>query len=177
MRNALCVSYLVFDDGDITTLRRTALCLKSGRHFAESETLDQLPLTHPEHFGTPVLGGRRGGRRRFVVPTFWTLGIKNRNYPCDHREDSSDDEGDEASESGQQENRSGGGGGGGTSSSSRRVEDREPDIGKIVCVEVGDKKKGKEPWFPGLVVSPAAQDAVSIRIKDEYLVRSFKDAR
>ena len=54
----------VFDDGDITTLRRTSLCLKSGRHFAESETLDQLPLTHPEHFGTPVLGGRRGGRRR-----------------------------------------------------------------------------------------------------------------
>lgn len=57
----------VFDDGDITTLRRTALCLKSGRHFAESETLDQLPLTHPEHFGTPVLGGRRGGRRRYVL--------------------------------------------------------------------------------------------------------------
>lgn len=59
----------VFDDGDITTLRRTALCLKSGRHFAESETLDQLPLTHPEHFGTPVLGGRRGGRRRYVLKT------------------------------------------------------------------------------------------------------------
>ena len=57
----------MFDDGDITTLRRTALCLKSGRHFAESETLDQLPLTHPEHFGTPVLGGRRGGRRRYVL--------------------------------------------------------------------------------------------------------------
>lgn len=26
----------VFDDGDETTLRRTSLCLKSGRHFAES---------------------------------------------------------------------------------------------------------------------------------------------
>ncbi len=89
------------------------------------------------------------------------------------REDSSDEEGDEASESGQQESRSGIG----NTSSSRRAEDREPDIGKIVCVEVGDKKKGKEPWFPGLIVSPTAQDAVSIRIKDEYLVRSFKDAR
>lgn len=55
---------LVFDDGDITTLRRTALCLKSGRHFNESETLDQLPLTHPEHFGNPVVGGRRGRRSR-----------------------------------------------------------------------------------------------------------------
>lgn len=55
---------LVFDDGDITTLRRSALCLKSGRHFNESETLDQLPLTHPEHFGNPVVGGRRGRRNR-----------------------------------------------------------------------------------------------------------------
>jgi len=59
-----CSQYtVVFDDGDITTLRRTALCLKSGRHFNESETLDQLPLTHPEHFGNPVVGGRRGRRR------------------------------------------------------------------------------------------------------------------
>lgn len=53
---------VVFDDGDITTLRRSALCLKSGRHFNASETLDQLPLTHPEHFGNPVMGGRRGRR-------------------------------------------------------------------------------------------------------------------
>lgn len=45
---------VVFDDGDETTLRRTSLCLKSGKHFAESETLDQLPLTNPEHFGNPV---------------------------------------------------------------------------------------------------------------------------
>jgi Ras-related protein Rab-1A len=60
-----CSQYtVVFDDGDITTLRRSALCLKSGRHFNESETLDQLPLTHPEHFGNPVVGGRRGRRNR-----------------------------------------------------------------------------------------------------------------
>jgi Ras-related protein Rab-1A len=32
-----CSQYtVVFDDGDITTLRRSALCLKSGRHFNES---------------------------------------------------------------------------------------------------------------------------------------------
>ncbi|XP_022836561.1 AT-rich interactive domain-containing protein 4B-like [Spodoptera litura] len=60
-----CSQYtVVFDDGDITTLRRSALCLKSGRHFNESETLDQLPLTHPEHFSTPVIAGRRGRRGR-----------------------------------------------------------------------------------------------------------------
>lgn len=63
-----CSQYtVVFDDGDITTLRRSALCLKSGRHFNESETLDQLPLTHPEHFGNPVIGGRRGRRSRHLV--------------------------------------------------------------------------------------------------------------
>jgi hypothetical protein len=47
---------VVFDDGDEATLKRNSLCLKSGKHFAESETLDQLPLTNPEHFGNPVLG-------------------------------------------------------------------------------------------------------------------------
>ena len=76
----------MFDDGDERTLRRTSLCLKGERHFAESEvgwpgliwraardgkvecefsslsllqTLDQLPLTNPEHFGTPVIAKRR----------------------------------------------------------------------------------------------------------------------
>ncbi|XP_071337235.1 AT-rich interactive domain-containing protein 4B isoform X2 [Trachinotus anak] len=55
---------VVFDDGDEKTLRRSSLCLKGARHFAESETLDRLPLTNPEHFGTPVMGkkGNRGRR-------------------------------------------------------------------------------------------------------------------
>ncbi|KAI4813199.1 hypothetical protein KUCAC02_024542 [Chaenocephalus aceratus] len=35
---------VVFDDGDEKTLRRSSLCLKGARHFAESETLDRLPL-------------------------------------------------------------------------------------------------------------------------------------
>lgn len=46
------------------------MCLKSGRHFAESETLDQLPLTHPEHFSNPVIGGRRGRRNRTGLLVF-----------------------------------------------------------------------------------------------------------
>ena len=83
------------------------------------------------------------------------------------RDESSDEEGDEESELGRPE----------TSGTARKPEDREPNIGKIVCVEVSEKKKGKETWFPGLIVAPTAQDAVSIRTKDEYLVRSFKDAR
>ncbi|XP_008558302.1 AT-rich interactive domain-containing protein 4B isoform X2 [Microplitis demolitor] len=140
-----CSQYtVVFDDGDITTLRRTALCLKSGRHFAESETLDQLPLTHPEHFGNPVIGGRRGRRSR---------------------DDSSEDEGSPPRGS-----PSGSGVGG------KEGVETEPEIGRVVCVELGDKKK-KDNWFPGLVVAPTAQDTVRIRVRDDYLVRSFKDAR
>lgn len=33
------------------------------RHFAESETLDHLPLTDPENFGTPVLMKRKQKRK------------------------------------------------------------------------------------------------------------------
>ena len=50
---------VVFDDGDIATLRRNALRMKSGKHFNASESLDNLPLTHPEHFGIPVGSKRR----------------------------------------------------------------------------------------------------------------------
>uniref|UniRef100_T1H9V5 Tudor domain-containing protein n=1 Tax=Rhodnius prolixus TaxID=13249 RepID=T1H9V5_RHOPR len=134
-----CSQYtVVFDDGDITTLRRTALCLKSGRHFAESDTLDQLPLTHPEHFSNPVIGGRRGRRRL--------------------DENSEDEElllitGAELED------------------------EREEHIGRVVCVEGSEKKKQKDNWFPGLVVAPTAQDNVPIHVKEEYLVRSFKDGR
>ncbi|XP_009953546.1 PREDICTED: AT-rich interactive domain-containing protein 4B [Leptosomus discolor] len=46
-----------------------SLCLKGERHFAESETLDQLPLTNPEHFGTPVIGKKTNrGRRSNHIP-------------------------------------------------------------------------------------------------------------
>lgn len=50
-------------------------------------------------------------------------------------------------------------------------------MGKVVCVEIGDKKKSKDNWFPGLIVAPNAQDSVKIDVEDEYLVRSFKDGR
>ena len=50
-----CLFGAVFDDGDERTLKRSSLCLKGGRHFHESESLDHLPLTDPENFGTPVM--------------------------------------------------------------------------------------------------------------------------
>lgn len=63
--------------------------------------------------------------------------------------------------------------------SAKKPVESEADIGKVVCVELGDKKHQakKDNWFPGLVVAPTAQDTVRIRIRDEYLVRSFKDGR
>ncbi|KAL3317464.1 hypothetical protein Ciccas_003876 [Cichlidogyrus casuarinus] len=50
---------VVFDDGDTRVLKRTQLVLKSGRHFKESESLDKLPLTNPEHFKQPVIDRKR----------------------------------------------------------------------------------------------------------------------
>lgn len=83
-----------------------------------------------------------------------------------NRDDSSDD--DDGSQRGSHDSGSGGSG--------KEGAETEPEIGRVVCVELGDKKK-KDNWFPGLVVAPTAQDTVRIRVRDDYLVRSFKDAR
>ena len=49
---------------------------------------------------------------------------------------------------------------------------------QVVCVKRCDKKKKqRHNWFPGLVVVPTAQDAVSIDTRKDYLVRSFQDGR
>lgn len=132
---------VVFNDGDIATLKRTALCLKSGKHFNESYSLDTLPLTNPEHkpYPVPKKGAAKGRRSRQM------------------NDDSSEDE-DEPKKT-----------------TEEVASDKEQDIGKVICVEITDsKKKGtKETYFPGLVVLPSPQ----IRVKDEYLVRSFKDGR
>ncbi|XP_076464526.1 uncharacterized protein LOC143296465 isoform X2 [Babylonia areolata] len=55
---------VVFNDGDERTLRRNQLCLKGDKHFDVSETLDNLPLSNPEHFGTPVLKSKKAARGR-----------------------------------------------------------------------------------------------------------------
>eukprot|EP00091_Calanus_sinicus_P006049 TRINITY_DN16646_c0_g1_i1.p1 TRINITY_DN16646_c0_g1~~TRINITY_DN16646_c0_g1_i1.p1 ORF type:complete len:256 (-),score=45.63 TRINITY_DN16646_c0_g1_i1:132-899(-) len=113
--------------------------MKSGKHFNASESLDNLPLTHPEHFGTPV-GSRR---RRF-----------GEEY---EEEEEDDDSSDDEAESVPYISK----------------------LGTVVCVEVSDKKstKSRENWFPGLVVSPHAQDQVKINTKEDFLIRSFKDHR
>ncbi|XP_076359064.1 uncharacterized protein LOC143251691 isoform X2 [Tachypleus tridentatus] len=139
---------VVFDDGDETTLRRTSLCLKSGRHFAESETLDQLPLTNPEHFGTPVLNSKSKRKRRPTTSSAATI----------EDDESSDDETPQKK---------------GKESKSR---ERDPNYGKVVCYDFGDKRK-KDNWFPALVVAHTAQESIKMNPKQEFLVRSFKDGK
>ncbi|CAG0920584.1 unnamed protein product [Notodromas monacha] len=134
---------VVFDDGDINSLRRSALCLKSGRHFAEGETLDQLPLTHPEHFGTPVQSASTRRSRR----------------PEPEPPSSSSDSSSEDDERGQS------------------YPKKAPSVGQVVCIVLGDKKRQKDNWIPGLVVAPTAQDTVKIKVSSECLVRSFQDGR
>uniref|UniRef100_A0AAZ3RC79 ARID domain-containing protein n=1 Tax=Oncorhynchus tshawytscha TaxID=74940 RepID=A0AAZ3RC79_ONCTS len=96
---------VVFDDGDEKTLRRSSLCLKGARHFAESETLDRLPLTNPEHFGTPVIGkkGNRGRRsnpalefvHQAAVPSSWRTEVKDESSSSEEDDDDDEEEQEE----------------------------------------------------------------------------------
>jgi len=70
------VSPPVFDDGDVVSLKRTQICLKGDKHFMESDTLDKLPLTNPEHFGAPVnllKKERRSRYGRHASPRYFIL--------------------------------------------------------------------------------------------------------
>ncbi|GFQ75800.1 AT-rich interactive domain-containing protein 4B [Trichonephila clavata] len=141
---------VVFDDGDETTLRRTSLCLKSGRHFAESPTLDQFPLTNPEHFGTPVIGTRQVQTFSFTLTTNAVNSVTVTMKVSDEE------------------------------TVPRKVrairgKDQNPDLGKVVCVDYGDRRK-KENWYPGLIVPHPTQANMKLS-KEEILVRSFKDGK
>ncbi|XP_071080254.1 AT-rich interactive domain-containing protein 4B-like [Haliotis cracherodii] len=143
---------VVFDDGDEKTLRRTQLCLKGEKHFIESETLDNLPLSHPEHFGTPVLQTK--SRKRTVKmgsPGFNTLYLAQEDTESD--ESSSEDNSPKrASYRGRQQEL----------------------VGKVMVIEAGDKRKGGPN--PVLVVLPDAA-SMDLKTKDHVLVKSFKDGK
>lgn len=165
---------VVFDDGDETTLRRTSLCLKSGRHFAESETLDQLPLTNPEHFGTPVMGSKLKRKRRSML-SIATM-----------EEDSSDEESAPTPPpaptpprratptSGSRGSSASAGGGSRASTPSS-----EWRIGRVAILETGDKRK-RDSWAPVLVVNPTGATGQGISTplpRDDVVIRSFRDAK
>ncbi|KAI8484158.1 histone H3-K9 trimethylation [Branchiostoma belcheri] len=111
---------VVFDDGDERTLRRTSLCLKGEKHFSESETLDNLPLTDPENFGTPVVHGSSKGkrrRRRWGTPT----------------RVSSDEESDDETPAPKK---------------SASKASKEKEVRKVLCVESTDKRRNWFPALP-----------------------------
>ncbi|XP_041044028.1 AT-rich interactive domain-containing protein 4B isoform X4 [Carcharodon carcharias] len=149
---------VVFDDGDERTLRRTSLCLKGERHFAESETLDQLPLTNPEHFGTPVIG-KKSNRGRRSNPLYKA---ESSSSKCDHPVQLKSPDEEESSSSSDEDEED------------RRLSDEL--IGKIVCVECANGDKRKTSRYPALVISPDCSDEVTVK-KDSVLVRSFKDGK
>ena len=51
--------------------------------------------------------------------------------------------------------------------------------GKVICVDYDDKRatKLKDLWFPGLIVSPAAQENNKIDLKENCLIKSFSNGR
>ena len=119
---------VIFNDGDIATLKRNALCMKSGKHFNASESLDNLPLTHPEHFSSPASNAGTKQRRR-------NKSGHNEDDPSDEEDTSTDDEG------GHEED---------------LVNDPyTSNIGRVVWAENTDKKtKAKDAWFLALIVAP-----------------------
>lgn len=46
--------HVVFDDGDVSQVRRSQIVVQGARHFPESDSLDCFPLFYPELFGAPV---------------------------------------------------------------------------------------------------------------------------
>lgn len=56
-----------------------------------------------------------------------------------------------------------------------RGKEKDPDLGKVVAVDFGDRRK-RDNWYPGLVVPQPAQSTIKIA-KEEYLIRSFKDGK
>lgn len=144
---------VVFDDGDEKTLRRTLLCLQGEKHFHESETLDHLPLTDPENFGTPVVRDSKKIRRKRRA--------SNRSQSEDDEEEEEEEEEDEEESDSD-------------SPKKRRKEEPEDAIGKVVIVEMNEKRKNSS--FPALVVDPSCcTKDFQPKGKDQILVRSFKD--
>lgn len=178
---------VVFDDGDETTLKRTSLCLKSGKHYSESESLDHLPLTNPEQFCNPVglwpRKRRRPGDRSSNTPIHSnrdSASIPYSNPPSVSDEDSTtgtiDGDDDSASNLTQ---RSVAKDCKDDSDCNSLRKDETLDIGKVFIIEYGEKRgnKAKDVWYPALVVNPTTPENSTIKIdpEHEYLVKSFKD--
>ncbi|XP_062502403.1 AT-rich interactive domain-containing protein 4B-like isoform X2 [Corticium candelabrum] len=103
---------VVFDDGDERTLRRTSLCLKGEKHYDETETLNHLPLTNPEYFGTPVSQGSGSGKK----------GRKRRRPSASSVDDELDDDISDMN-------------------ASKKLNFGGPNVGKVVFIESGERRR------------------------------------
>ncbi|KAI1286199.1 AT-rich interactive domain-containing protein 4B [Halotydeus destructor] len=176
---------VIFDDGDETTLRRTSLCLKSGRHYSESESLDHLPLTNPEHFGNPVsISGGRNRRSRRRAGQYGAVSTYTSNMSDVEDNESAegdaigsiDDEEDSASNitqpSSEQKDKDD------DNDIPSPLPERGSEVGTIVCVDMPEKRSGKtrDFWYPALIVSLSCSEK-PVNKELEYVVRSFSDNR
>ena len=133
---------VVFDDGDERTLKRTNVCVMGEKHFNEHENLDNLPLTDPENFLSPVLVGASEKRRK-RNKSLTTAALAQNDAVC---EDSDSEK----------------------SSALRSVEIEKEFVGKVVCIEQGERKKS---WFPALGMK-------NVGLKQHQVcVQSFKDGK
>ncbi|XP_039259937.2 uncharacterized protein LOC120336341 isoform X1 [Styela clava] len=163
---------VIFDDGDERTLSRGSLCLKGDRHYAKSETLDNLPLTDPENFGTPVLAMKKSRSRRRPVEDEYDDESEDQRTPEKEKPPKDTGKKKTIDESDKQE-----------SSSEEEEEDddekrkrwlADPLMGKVVIVEPNDKRKH---WFPGLVVNPLCYERHRNLAANHIVVRSFKTGK
>ncbi|KAF7487597.1 AT-rich interactive domain-containing protein 4A [Sarcoptes scabiei] len=162
---------VVFDDGDEATLKRSSLCLKSGKHYSESESLDQLPLTHPEHFVHPVRNERRCRRNRHYA-SFNSK--KACSTPQKNLNKSLNDIGSVNIENNNEDKIKFK-----TLSRPNKKTSKDSYVGKVVCVDYADKRgfKNKDIWFPAIVVSFSNNENLKSRESIAYKVRSFRDDR
>lgn len=163
---------VIFDDGDERTLSRGSLCLKGDRHYAKSETLDNLPLTDPENFGTPVLAMKKSRSRRRPVEDEYDDESEDQKTPDREKPPKDSNKKKQQDESDKQE------------SSSEEDEENDDEkrkrwladvlMGKVVIVEPNDKRKH---WFPGLVVNPLCYERHQNLAANHIVVRSFKTGK
>ena len=114
---------VIFNDGDEKTMKRSFIRFKGEKHYLDSETLNNAPLNHPEHFLYPIKGGtqandlksnltdndsdaesltiiKKGANRRESNYSTQTedVTVKSETLGVDHDDDECDD-GDESDDS------------------------------------------------------------------------------
>jgi Ras-related protein Rab-1A len=136
---------VVFNDGDVEMLRRAKLRLKGDKHFRDCSTLDGLPLTHPEHFWSPV-----------------KKQPKTKSSSAANTCSESDSDGEQSSDVESK-----------ALKKTYSLNLHQNLLGKVVCLDVDDRNK-KSITVPVLVVLPGADD-MQMPSKYHILVKSFKD--